>query len=200
MTRAPGGSGSAVTIWFDPVCPFTWHTARWLQAVAGGGDVTVDWRLMSLAMLNEGEEAGPEQQAHLRDSQRMGRLMAAIGDKHGAADMVTAYFAFGERHFDEAHPVDDSLVREVSAAAGIPDAVVDDESYDATVRQSHEAGQEALGETGGSPILQINGRTFFGPVLTGPPADEMTRPAFDAVATLAAVPQFRQLKRPKKGG
>jgi mycothiol-dependent nitroreductase-like protein len=202
MTHSAGADStdSAVTIWFDPVCPFTWNTARWLKAVAGDEGLTIDWRLMSLAVLNEGQELGPKQQAHMRDSQQIGRLMAAILDKRGAADMVTAYFAFGERHFDASASIDDSLVRHVCGAVGIPDvadSVVSDETYDDALRQSHQAGQEALGESGGSPILRIKGRTFFGPVLTKPPAQEMMRAVFDALVTLAAVPEFTQLKRPK---
>jgi hypothetical protein len=201
MTHLSGADStdSSVTIWFDPVCPFTWNTARWLIAVARDTALTIDWRLMSLAVLNEGEELEPKQQAHMRDSRQIGRLMAAIRDKHGAADMVTAYLTFGEGHFDGSDSIDDSLVRHVCKAvnsADIADTIVSDESYDEAVRQSHQAGQEALGESGGSPILQMHGRTFFGPVLNEPPAPEMTRPLFDAFATLAAVPQFTQLKRP----
>ena len=44
-----------VTFWFDPSCPYTWRTSRWLLAVTGARDLTIDWRLMSLAILNEGD-------------------------------------------------------------------------------------------------------------------------------------------------
>jgi hypothetical protein len=38
---------------------------------------------MSLAILNEGRELPPPQQARMRDSQQIGRLMAAIhGERH----------------------------------------------------------------------------------------------------------------------
>ncbi|GAB3004602.1 mycothiol-dependent nitroreductase Rv2466c family protein [Mycobacterium bourgelatii] len=188
---------AAVTIWFDPVGPFTWNTARWLKSVADDGDVTVDWRLMSLAVLNEGQEQSPQQQEHMRESRQIGRLMAAIGEQHG--DVVAAYFAFGERFFDGANDISGPLVKEVCAAASsdVADAVLSDEAYDQIVRASHESGQEALGEEGGSPIVRINDRTFFGPVLTDPPAPAQARPLLDAFATLAAVPQFSQLKRPR---
>ncbi len=202
MTQAQN-RGPAVTIWLDPVCPFSWHTARWLRDVAGELGLAIDWRLMSLAVLNEGRELPPPQQARMHDSRRIGRLMAAIRERHGADAMAAAYFAFGERYLENSHPLDDGLVAEVLDAAGCHDidaAVMSDTAQDDLVRLSHEAGQNALGESGGSPIMQIDGRTFFGPVLSGPPAPETRRALFDAVATLAAVPQFSQLQRPRTTG
>lgn len=48
-----------LTLWLDPVCPFSWNTARWLHAVAEKAGWAIDWRLMSLAVLNEGRELPP---------------------------------------------------------------------------------------------------------------------------------------------
>jgi hypothetical protein len=195
-----GRAGSKVTLWLDPVCPFSWNTARWLRAVAEKTGLVVDWQLMSLAILNEGRELPPAQQAHMRDSRQVGRLMAAIAPERGTAGWTAAYFAFGERYFDRSEPVDDSLVAHVLTTVGVRDssaAPSTDASLDELVRHSHQAGQDALGETGGSPILRIGGHAFFGPVLTALPDAETATALFDAVATLAAVPQFAQLQRPR---
>ena len=191
---------SKVTLWLDPVCPFSWHTARWLRAVAGQTGLAVDWRLMNLAVLNEGRELPPAQQARMRDSQQIGRLMAAIAGELGPAGWADAYFAFGERYFERSEPVDANLVAHVLMSVGVRGAVaaaVADASLDEFVRQQHQAGQDALGETGGSPILRIGDRTFFGPVLTAVPDADATTALFDAVTTLAAIPQFTQLQRPR---
>ncbi len=203
MTQARDRGPTTVTIWLDPVCPFSWHTARWLKDVAGELGLAVDWRLMSLAVLNEGRELPAPQQARMDDSRRIGRVMAAIREKHGTETMTAAYFAFGDRYIEGSQALDDTLVAEVLNAVGchdIDEAVMSDTARDDLVRDSHQAGQDALGESGGSPIVQIDGRTFFGPVLSGPPAPEMGRALFDAVATLAAVPQFSQLQRPRTTG
>jgi 2-hydroxychromene-2-carboxylate isomerase len=189
-----------VTLWLDPVCPFSWNTARWLRAVAENAGLAVDWRLMSLAVLNEGRELPQAQQARMRDSQQVGRLMTAIAREQGTAGWVAAYFAFGERYFDRSEALDANLVAHVLMTVGARGAVaaaVSDASLDELVRQQHQAGQEALGETGGSPILRIGEHAFFGPVLTAPPEAEAATALFDAVATLAATPQFAQLQRPR---
>ncbi|OBI10143.1 hypothetical protein, partial [Mycobacterium scrofulaceum] len=135
-----------------------------------------------------------------RDSQRVGRLMAAIARERGVPGWTAAYFAFGERYFDRSEPIDEDLVGRMLSAAGARDttaAVIADESWDEPVRRGHQEAQDALGETGGSPILRIDGRAFFGPVLTALPEVQDTVALFDAVATLAAVPQFAQLQRPR---
>jgi 2-hydroxychromene-2-carboxylate isomerase len=192
------GTGSKVTLWLDPVCPFSWHTARWLRSAAEAAGLDVDWQLMSLAVLNKGRELPPAQQARMRDSVLVGRLMAAIARDQGAACWADAYFAFGERYFDRSEPFDDALVGHVLTTAGVHDAAaIADASLDEVVRRAHQAGQDALGETGGSPILRIDGHVFFGPVLTALPDPATGAALFDAVATLAAVPQFTQLQRPR---
>jgi len=189
-----------VTMWLDPVCPFSWNTARWLRAVADPTGLAIDWQLMSLAVLNEGRELPPAEQGRMRDSQQIGRLMAAVAREHGTAGWIAAYFAFGERYFDQSEPVSANLVANVLmtvGARGATAAAVSDASLDDFIRNRHQAGQDALGETGGSPILRIGEHTFFGPVLTGLPDSSAATALFDAVATLAVIPQFAQLQRPR---
>jgi len=192
-------TGSKVTLWLDPVCPFSWNTARWLDDVAEKTGSAIDWQLMSLAVLNEGRELPPAQQARMRDSLKVGRLMAAIAREQGTAGWTAAYFAFGERYFDRSEPLNDSLVAHVLTTAGVGATAVamSNTSLDEFVREQHQAGQDALGETGGSPILRIDGHTFFGPVLTALPDAEAATALFHAVGTLAATPQFTQLQRPR---
>ncbi len=99
-----------MTLWLDPVCPFSWNTARWLRAVAEKTGLTIDWQLMNLAVLNEGRELPPAHQARMHDSQQLGRLMAAIAREQGSAGWTAAYFAFGERYFEHSEPLTDSTL------------------------------------------------------------------------------------------
>lgn len=198
--QQPYPSSTDVTVWFDPVCPYSWNTARWLRDAATTVGFDIEWRLTNLAILNEGRELPPPQQARMNDSRRIGRLMAAVHRDKGSAGLGTAYFAFGQRYFDQSAAVDDDLADHVLTAVGGGETTRDaltDTSLDHLVRQSHDAGQSALGEQGGSPILSIDGHALFGPVLTALPAADTTVALFGAVATLAATTPFTQLQRPR---
>jgi hypothetical protein len=51
----------------------------------------------------------------------------------------------------------------------------------------------------GTPILSIEGGAFFGPVLDPVPSEAEALRVFDAVAALATVPGFWELKRSRSG-
>jgi 2-hydroxychromene-2-carboxylate isomerase len=191
---------NTVTLWLDPVCPFSWNTARWLVAVADKAGFDVEWRLMNLAILNDGQELPPAKQARMNDSRKVGRLMAALRDELGADATSRAYFAFADQYFERSAAVDDALVQHVIQAAGAKStttAVLDSASMDANVAESHQASQAALGDTGGSPLLTIDGHTVFGPVFTAVPDDSQALAVFDAVSALVGTPEFSQLHRPR---
>ena len=200
-TDEAGMRHPAVELWLDPVCPFSWNTARWLAEVAKDNGFEIQWHLMSLAVLNEGQAAmPPAQQTRMRDSRLIGRLMAAIDSELGQTGWVAAYFGFGAAYFDHGVAVDEHLAAQVLKIAGAQVVTVSsmwDDSLDATVRRSHDAAQQALGMTGGSPMLTIGGKTFFGPVLSSLPDLQTHQALFDAVVVLANTPQFSQVERPR---
>ena len=43
---------------FDAVCPFAWVTSRWVTEVQKVRDYEVEWRFVSLKMINEGATDG----------------------------------------------------------------------------------------------------------------------------------------------
>lgn len=191
---------SAVTLWLDPVCPFSWNTARWLIAAAGQAGFEIDWQLLNLAVLNTGKELPEPQQKRMNDSRHVGRLMMALHEELGPDALGQAYLAFAPRYFDHAAAVDADLVDHVVQAVGahrVGAAVLNDASFDEAVAKSHQRGQDALGEPAGSPLLTVDGHTVFGPVFTAVPADDQTRAVFDAVTALIRTEQFSQLHRPR---
>ena len=42
-----------IEFFWDPVCPFAWITSRWMTKVSAQTGYKVDWRLISLRLLNK---------------------------------------------------------------------------------------------------------------------------------------------------
>lgn len=186
--------------YFDPVCPFAWAASRWLRERAATHGAEVDWHLMSLAILNENEEPdSDEQRRQLETARRLGRVVAAATAKTGADAIDPLYTALGKRIHHAGDEMTPAVVSEVLTEAGLPAELadaMDDETFDGAVRDSHQRGQDALGEDGGSPILGIDGTFFFGPVLADLPTGDEAEALYSALVTLAGTSSFAQLKRP----
>ncbi|GAB88896.1 mycothiol-dependent nitroreductase Rv2466c family protein [Gordonia rhizosphera] len=188
-----------VEINVDPLCPFAWVASRWLDGVAERRGVSVAWKQMSLAVLNEGQELDAERAARMEISWRAGRLLAAAAD---ASDVKDLYMAIGRRLHTEGLEFTDELARSALVEVGSDPSLVsvmNDASRDDAVRKAHRLSQEALGGTAGTPIIVIDGRAFFGPVLTEIPSPSEADRLFDALTTLAGIPAFAQMERPMVG-
>src|SRR6185312_4767685 len=152
---------------FDPSCPFTWATSRWITEVAGTGATAVTWRLMSLGVLNEGKEIPEQYRVGMAQGARALRALAAAAADGGNDAVGALYTALGTRRFGKGEPYTDEAIADAVAEAGLPASVaaaVDDESLDAVVRKSHEESQSAVGQESGSPILRLGEVAWFGPV------------------------------------
>ena len=186
------------TFFFDPACPFTWRTSRWLVGVAPERDVTVRWRAFSLTILN-GEDAPAEYQPMMRASSRALRLVEALHADHRDATIATFYTELGTRTFEAGAMLSDDIVVAAAEAAGVADpaTVLDDDSWDEAVRASHELAFGSAGPDIGSPVLLIEGaeRGVHGPIIDEVPAQEQALAIWDAVVPLARSDTFYELKR-----
>ena len=196
--------------WFDPSCPYTWITSRWLVEVAKVRPVEVRWHVMSLSVLNEGLEDDPEgdpegymwvpvricaavQQEY--GQERLGRLYTAMwthGRERGAGEWLGA--------------LHDSLT-----AAGLPPELAEvgqTSAYDDAVRASHDEGMALIGKAG-TPIVAVTAGEeripFFGPVLSRIPEGEQAGRLWDGTLLVSGTPGFHELKgrpheEPRLGG
>lgn len=192
-----------IDCYVDPACPFAWATSRWLTDVAGRhDDVTLTLRQMSLAVLNADAIASgnmdPGMAHHMEISRAGGRLLAAAPDE----SFAELYAALGRRiHLDHAD-VDTDVARAALEECGLDPALaaaIDDPAHDAAVADAHAAAVAAYGEPSGTPLVTVDGRTFFGPVITEIPTGEAADDLLEALAVVARTPAFAQLQRPRSG-
>jgi 2-hydroxychromene-2-carboxylate isomerase len=186
-----------VDFFFDPGCPFTWATSRWITEVAGTGAAAVSWRLMSLGILNEDKDIPEEYRPFMAQGARALRALAAAGE-HGGNDAVAAlYTALGTHRHVNGDPYTDEVIAAAVAEAGLPASVaaaVDDEDRDKAVRAGHEESQAAVGQESGSPVVRLGEVAWFGPVVAPAPTGDEALRLFEALRTLATVPSFSELK------
>jgi len=216
MTDTPASDNTAadydIEFFWDPVCPFAWITSRWIVKVAEQSDFKVDWRFISLRLLNKHKdyatEFPPEYEQGHTAGLRMLRVAAAVRDRLGREPLGGLVTAFGESYWDQPKGSVDRFrlgtvdhVAEVLAAAGLPTRFADalnDESWDALLDAETELALSRTGRDVGTPIITFqppDGLSFFGPVISRVPSDEEALPLWDAVTALAAFPGFAEMKR-----
>lgn len=191
-----------VDLYLDPVCPFSWVTARWLLDAGRETGTPVTLRQMSLAILNAGQETEGKQQRMMERSTRLGRLFAAAVGERGPDAFAGLYDSIGRRIHVDGDDLTAAEIREALAENGLAERLAeaqDDAGLDEAVKRAHQASQDALGDEAGSPIIAVDGRAFSGPVLTRTLKAADGVRLLDAVLTIATVPEFAALQRPYEG-
>lgn len=195
-------TASTVQFWFDPICPWTWITSRWVSEVADLRGLDVQWNPFSLAVLNEGSDAGDHAEGQ-RQGHRMGQVLTAVGAAHGGQAVADLYTALGDRLHPAGRSDADAIIAESLAEVGLPvelAAAADSGEFEADLAASTRRGIDLVGPGVGIPIIAIDGIAFFGPVVSPAPrgADALT--LWDGVRAAASIPGFFELKRGREVG
>jgi hypothetical protein len=208
-----------INFYFDPVCPFAWMTSKWVRQVQAQRDYSVDWRFISLRLVNAEVDYDahfpPEYEAGHTAGLRLLRVAARTRAEHGREAMAPLYAAFGAHIFDTAPADGDhrgqtevrelrgtrAFVQPILMEAGLPlelaDAL-DDASWDAEIRRETDEALALTGKDVGTPIIHFEppaGVAFFGPVISRLPSDASATELWDHVVGLARFPGFAELKR-----
>jgi 2-hydroxychromene-2-carboxylate isomerase len=200
--------------YFDPVCPFAWLTSKWVRTVAAERNYSVDWRFISLRILNSHIDYASHFPPNYEDGHTAGlrllRVAARVRAEHGREAVGPLYKAIGTRIFDTSRDVDplsasdqgsrralEPLLRDAGLPSDLAEAL-DDQTLDDEIRAETEEALALTGRDVGTPILHFQppgGTAFFGPVISRLPSADEAVELWDHVVALAAFPGFAEIKR-----
>jgi protein-disulfide isomerase-like protein with CxxC motif len=195
----PEHEPTQLDFWFDPLCPWAWIASRWVLEVEKVRPVTARWHVMSLAVLNSGRDDLPEQYRELLQ-QAWGpvRVCIAAEQKCGPEVLLPLYTALGNRfHHEKAEPTRETIEAAL-AAAGLPTELadaMDSTEYDEALIASHHDGMDRVGYDVGTPVISVDGVSFFGPVVSPIPRGADAARLWDGVLLVAGTDGFFELKR-----
>jgi 2-hydroxychromene-2-carboxylate isomerase len=187
-----------VDFWFDPICPWAWITSRWILEVASMRNLRVRWHVMSLSVLNEGRDLSAEYRERMHLARGPVRVLIAAQHRHGDDVLLPLYTALGTRIHLEHAPIERATVEAALADCALPAALAEamtSTEYDALLQASHEDGIQRVGLEVGTPIISVNGSSFFGPVVTPMPQGEAAARLWDGVVLVTGTDGFFELKR-----
>jgi 2-hydroxychromene-2-carboxylate isomerase len=187
-----------VDFWFDPLCPWAWIASRWMLEVEKVRQVTTRWHVMSLAVLNEGKDVPEEYRGFMTQAWGPVRVAIAAEQRFGAGVLLPLYTALGTRFHNEKAPVDRATVEAALAEAGLPADLADamgSAGYDEALRASHADGMDRVGYEVGTPVISVDGASFFGPVVSPIPRGDAAATLWDGVLLVAGTDGFFELKR-----
>jgi 2-hydroxychromene-2-carboxylate isomerase len=211
-----------VEFYFEPVCGWAWRTSIWMRRVARERPIHVNWKLLSLAAINNPEDWTQDPNTSHVDAAGLNRTLVLTRRKEGNDAMDRLFVAYGNAIFgtrelqtwgQRANPslkadVHDADYRALQVkclqTAGLPttlyeEAQADQSTHDEWMAENAEA-VERLGAFG-TPTIALQGSDvgIFGPVVEPPPSGADALALWDSVYVALKAPYLYEIKRNRKG-
>ncbi len=201
---ASTNTSGSIQFYFDPGCPWTWITSRWVVEVARARDLQVTWQLFSLLYHNQDNPGYDWIRETLKDQYPAMRILAATKQQLGNAAVGKLYTALGTwiHHDDDEHL---TRLSEAIAAAGLPADIIEEgseEKWDAMIEESTRNTYDIVGKEAGVPLIVIDGaaQSYFGPVLSPAPTGEEALRLWDAFVAFGSIRGVYEIKRTREVG
>ena len=188
-----------VRFYFDPACPWTWITSRWMVEVAPQRDLTVRWETFSLLHRNRDNPAYDWVRDELHAQYPSLRIIEAARNHIGNDGVDRIYTSLGTLIHHDGDSNLDRLAEAVASAGLDPEflAAGHDPSFDAAIIASTEEGWRLIGDDGGIPLIVIPGQRapLFGPVLSPAPTGPDALDLWDTFVSLGRFNGLYEIKR-----
>ncbi len=197
---------------WDPVCPWAWLTSRWVVNVIEEQPLDVDWRFISLRIVNKERDYETDfrpgyERGHTRGLELL-RVAAAVREELGPGAVLPLYTALGRTiHLErDATAFDDPAgIERILGELGYPltlGAAATSTHHDELIAAETQEALDRCGGNIGTPVLTFeppDGPSFFGPVINRAPKGKEAVELWDAVRALGSNPHFSELKRSTRG-
>ncbi len=200
-------SPKVIDFFFDPVCPWAWITSRWAVNLTDLIDLSINWKYVSLKLLNEvrtDEDYTDDYKRIHKLGLELHRIIEAYSQKEGPEMRGTLYSVFGFKIHNmsqrtELFSIDNikSLLKDNKLDPNFAE-FANDTTLDETIIKETNLAIQRAGQNLGTPIISFNppnGYSFFGPVISNIPKGQDAVNLFNAVYTIATITGFSELKR-----
>ena len=97
------------------------------------------------------------------------RVAQAAAERHGQEILLPLYTAIGTRFHNEHRREEESVILEALGEVGLEPDLADaatSTQFDEAIKKSHHEGMDPVGYEVGTPVIRVEGVSFFGPVIT----------------------------------
>lgn len=189
-----------VEFYLSPSCPWAWRTALWIRQVAAQVALEIDWKMLSLHIINRGHD-------YAADSHTFGykaEIMLMAARRHGGNDAVESlYMALGDALHGQRDERTDALLTSALNAAGLPESLYaesqSDPSYEQELIAEHEHAVNDLDAFGVPTIRFPDSKiSFFGPVVDPVPMGKDAVDLWEHMQWNLRQPYLYELKRERR--